>query len=401
MSTVSDNINDEFYLLKAVLPEEKKEKLKYLNQLRIARRDHGHTGWLNLSTGREISDSSKAAREKKGHIFLDTYLYNSSQGHFYVMDEDPTIIEAFKALNNITNPEIKLYEEKMIHKQLHATPDKKIEGVSMYKKLGINRGDWSNPVEPIRRYVFGTKKDDKIKENKPRFVKPDRTKIKDFMNIFETKNSVHNISNEDINKITYFNLSGCTSELKVLDIIDGDTIDGIVHINFNQLTNSHKYGKHEKQSGSAAIMDKKHCDNDGFITRVRIRLYGINSAEKNTIQGQLAKYLLTEVIERYNNNIYIQFVSDKNQTGCLIGSGMYNRFLGKIYIDSEYKIEITNFMINRVYGKYGLIAEEYHGEKKSKYMTELDTINSDIIKEINNKGFNNVYNIENDWLFEG
>ena len=110
---MDDKINEEYYKLSERFPENNKEKEKYLKQLDIARRRNGHTGWLNLISGREISDSTRESKEKKGQIFLDTYKYNEKKGHFYVTagdqggSESSLVIEAFKILNGLKNPEIK------------------------------------------------------------------------------------------------------------------------------------------------------------------------------------------------------------------------------------------------------------------------------------------------------
>lgn len=115
---------------------------------------------------------------------------------------------------------------------------------------------------------------------------------------------------------------------KVEKVIDGDTIDVFIDLGFN-------------------IWHKQ-----------RIRLAGIDTAERNTPFGKITKQFLSKHLENKLVKIEV-FKPDK-----------YGRYLGIIYLDSEESI-------NDQLIKQG-IAKAYSGDSKSNLWTENELAKTEI-----------------------
>lgn len=210
-----------------------------------------------------------------------------------------------------------------------------------------------------------------------------------------TYKDVHELTHDEIQKMCYFNLAHVESKYKVLNVKDGDTVDGAMEITLDTLREYRDYGSRPVQRQVTVIA--KDAPDTKFIARIDIRVFGVDTAEHDTIQGQLAKYLFTELVERYNNNIYVKIVPGthgKNKvvnTGHKIASGDYGRYLGEFYLDKDFRINISKLMVGKTYGSYGVIAEDYYGPSsegnKSEYMKTLKTITKAEANRIDDIGF--------------
>ena len=104
-------------------------------------------------------------------------------------------------------------------------------------------------------------------------------------------------------------------EAKVLNVVDGDTYDVIIDLGFD------------------------------IYHRVRLRLYGIDTPEKNTPEGVKAKDYVTKLLG--NNVVEIECLKFEK----------YGRSLSKVKLNNE---DLTEHLIKNGYGK------PYFGEKKEK-----------------------------------
>jgi micrococcal nuclease len=114
-------------------------------------------------------------------------------------------------------------------------------------------------------------------------------------------------------------------EVFVTKVIDGDTIDGMVSLGF------------------------------GITIKVRYRLNGIDTAEKNTELGKKTKEKVRSLIE--GKSVYLKsYKPDK-----------YGRYLADVYLQTDVTKSLNQTLIES-----GL-AKPYHGESKSGLWTESET----------------------------
>ncbi len=154
-------------------------------------------------------------------------------------------------------------------------------------------------------------------------------------------------------KILSFSPSGIFTMTKVVNVIDGDTIDICTLISLNELATQYfsKDGKNMQSSiAYFAFLNPK------ILIKVRCRLYGIDAAEKNTIEGKIIKKFSKNLYEKSNNIVYCYFLkSDK-----------FGRVLVNIYQDEEKKHKINTMLLNHKDEKYGKLVVEYDGKTKNK-----------------------------------
>lgn len=106
-----------------------------------------------------------------------------------------------------------------------------------------------------------------------------------------------------------WNLNGIITVCKVIHVIDGDTYDIDIYLQFDRL--------------------KRGCTiNQGSgIFRFRCRLYGIDTKEKNTYEGQFTWEYCQKRIQE-NNLFYCQ----------CFGNDKYGRLMVKLYADPQFRI---------------------------------------------------------------
>ena len=192
---------------------------------------------------------------------------------------------------------------------------------------------------------------------------------------------VADIPDEIIQSLCNFTLINLRVKAKVVYVVDGDTVDLAFFLPFQHLTRSHLVGRGlNKRPMQPALTYRPDPDNrlftngersdpkgersDGMVVRYRCRLNGIDAAEKETQQGQLAKRLMTEKFQSLGNTIYI------------IGSTMdlYGRLLVDLFEDAQYQRNFTRYLLNVNDPVLGRIAEPYEGGTKSQYMKNLPVI---------------------------
>lgn len=190
---------------------------------------------------------------------------------------------------------------------------------------------------------------------------------------------VSKIPDSYIQNLCPFSLSGLQTKAKVITVLDGDTIDLFLFVPLKFLF-SPKYYQHERR-GSIEFKESsnrkqvtllksskptsKKIQNGGLYMLMNARLQNLDTAEKNTPQGQLAKQMMIDKYQSLKNIVYCN----------LFGFDKYGRILCDLFEDEERRKYINYYLIGYIDPKLGKIAEVYKGDTKSSYMKDLPTIN--------------------------
>lgn len=170
---------------------------------------------------------------------------------------------------------------------------------------------------------------------------------------------IESIPVDVLDTLCNFTLLGLRVKARVLDVIDGDTIDIAFFLPTTFLTQSHLQGRGKDvrvvQAGLVFEGDR------GFVVRYRCRLNGIDAAEKETAQGQKATQLTREKYASLGNIIYV----------LTTGMDKYGRLLIEAYEDPQYQRGLNRFLIGYQDPILGVLAVAYGGGTKSEYMKQL------------------------------
>ncbi len=158
------------------------------------------------------------------------------------------------------------------------------------------------------------------------------------------------------NNIEEFTLNGYFTKAKVKEIIDGDTIKLTVFVDLEYISRFSVDNDNRK-----IINCIRYGDSKGYFTTFICRLYGINSMEKDTIQGQKAKEIMKGKYEALNNIVFCMFFDDDK----------YGRKLVNIYSDVDMKNKMNDILFDYNNTDLGVIVERYYGGTKSDYANNL------------------------------
>lgn len=143
------------------------------------------------------------------------------------------------------------------------------------------------------------------------------------------------LTDAQVSRLETFNLSGLTGKVKVVSVIDGDTVDGIVWV-----PNSFLLGLTRKDE-AVSCRATGDVRGDGWFLRLRWRLAGIDTPETSTEEGRRVKVLVTRVVEAYRGILWVV-------------CGEYDKFgrvLGTFYVDSSYAVSLNNYFLLRGWGR--------------------------------------------------
>jgi endonuclease YncB( thermonuclease family) len=206
---------------------------------------------------------------------------------------------------------------------------------------------------------------------------PKPIKLKWWQNLFLC---CKNIDDNDLElgnfeNLTYFGFNNLEGKGKINRIIDGDTFEIIVYIKLENLSKKFEIGR--KNELKSSIITK--YNQAGFFTKLKVRLNGVDAAEKDTFHGQQAIQFMNQYF-RNNNNIVYYKISEENDK--------YGRNLMSLYLDEEYKNSAVDYLLSLKFETKDLnlkswngtpLAKKYDGGKKDSYMESLPKLkNHDI-----------------------
>ena len=169
------------------------------------------------------------------------------------------------------------------------------------------------------------------------------------------------LSDDHLKYLVPLTYKGLVLKAKIIKIIDGDSFDALIYLSLHQLSilKNKKIGRGRSNKTEPFVPIITNNINSGFFTKVEIRAYGIDTAEKNTKRGLLAKSIMQYKYSLSNNIVYLSFK----------GTEKYGRHLCEIYSDPSLSIPLHNYILQLqqdpiFISKYGIIAHEYYGDKK-------------------------------------
>jgi endonuclease YncB( thermonuclease family) len=150
-----------------------------------------------------------------------------------------------------------------------------------------------------------------------------------------------------------FTLVGMTGKGKVTNIIDGDTVRIRIFVSLGYLMRVQPTRTRGDVSHKSAILGSHDLLSRGFHAVFICRLDGVDGAEHNTSEGIEATKLLTTILSKVKNVVYVKCGHfDK-----------YGRLLTTIYLDGKYTHPLNDELLKRP-----ALFEPYDGGTKSAYM---------------------------------
>lgn len=236
--------------------------------------------------------------------------------------------------------------------------------------------------------IIGTRKDtelffeenrksilERFKTKKPDYVRPfnDITYIckfavnsslackTDYKTTITGKNTeLEDLSDKYLEEMSLFGFEGMFLKARVTRVIDADTLIVVVCVPVNDLGKSRKIGKNGMLKRSCLFKTRSTVK---FFTKLKIRMWGYDAAEKDTKAGKLAKSLYEEKIQSLKNIIWMDIL-DKNIVG--EDGGKFGRVLAVLYEDEKRTKPLTDYLI-RMEKSTGvkMIQPFFGGTKKS------------------------------------
>lgn len=158
---------------------------------------------------------------------------------------------------------------------------------------------------------------------------------------------IEKIPEETLHNLNEFSLMGMNLKARILDIIDGDTVSLAVFIPLLPLSQMN-IGRSGRYRCSALPFQKS----SGFVARLRCRLQGIDTVEKNTEKGLLIRETLIKICNQTKNIVHVQFYEPDK----------YGRHLVRLYSFANSKRSINEELL-----EHKEMTNVYHGGKKESF----------------------------------
>jgi hypothetical protein len=176
------------------------------------------------------------------------------------------------------------------------------------------------------------------------------------------------LSEDQLQSLCKFKLSGLKGWAVVTDVIDGDTIDIVTFVNLGVMALGHKY-KHYKRTGVRSFIHTKD-KSDGFFAKLRCRFAGIDVMEHNYPEGDYAKKLTTDLYKQRQGHVWFEIAEEDN----IEKKEKFGRNLVKLYTDETKRTDLTRYLYRFNEPENGiLIVEDYYGKTKSEASKALET----------------------------
>lgn len=144
--------------------------------------------------------------------------------------------------------------------------------------------------------------------------------------------NVEDIPSHVVDRMCPFELSGIEGKAKVVRLKDADTLELLIYVKITEMSREKSKGRSREKKVS--LITNHH--QAGFFSIFVCRMDGIDAAEHNTAQGQLATLLLENYFESLNNIVYIK----------VKGFDKYGRMLADVYSDRTMENLINGKLIN-------------------------------------------------------
>ena len=178
-------------------------------------------------------------------------------------------------------------------------------------------------------------------------------------------NDLEDLSDDVIDSLDIFSFSRINrKKARVVYVVDADTIDVVLFINPTDFCTPHWSRVDQKmiptQNAHLCVSSNDTDNNNETITeqllvKLRLRLYGIDAAEKNTVPGQRCKEWAEIKYKELNNIVYAN----------LMGTDSKGRVLANLYECQNSNRSINQLLVDHMDPCYGKLCVSYHGEHKN------------------------------------
>ncbi len=172
---------------------------------------------------------------------------------------------------------------------------------------------------------------------------------------------VEDIPANIISTMCPFEMDNLSGKARVIKVLDADTIEILFFVRISELAQERGKGRargrgdEKKKEMKVPVISSHH--QSGFFSLFKCRFYGVDAAEHNTMQGQLATLLLEDYLESLNNIIYVKVLKfDK-----------FGRLLIKLYSDKGYR----NFINNKICELNVVEMADIYKKKRINYNTDV------------------------------
>lgn len=256
--------------------------------------ENSEESYINVKTNRTITNLNK-----KGFIY-DTYVDKNGNTQ-YICAESQNVYDEFILLNQREREEekdMKEYDDVFLSKPPPPPPLRGLQKQTATRNFNLE--------EPDIPYVKKVSKQSPGHVEENSFTDQAVCELNSAGTIIYNKEitDVEDIPQEIIDRVCPFNFNGLTGKAIVTNIVDGDTIEAFVGINFSQISKEKEKGRGKNKAivHSAISSSLSHT----FFTKLSFRFMGVDTAEKNTIQGQFAKLLMDDYFKYLNDVIYFK-----------------------------------------------------------------------------------------------
>lgn len=171
---------------------------------------------------------------------------------------------------------------------------------------------------------------------------------------YPTSTDVEDIPRDHLDQMCEFTLAGLQLKAKVLHVVDGDTLDLAFFVPMPYLNAPRQETPTRSRTFRTVRSAIGFAEDRGFFTRMRVRLAEIDTAEKKTNKGRIAKRLLENRLIRLNGIVYANFLKFEK----------YGRLLADIFEDEARTRNITQPLLEYRHPMLGAVAVPYHGGTK-------------------------------------
>lgn len=169
---------------------------------------------------------------------------------------------------------------------------------------------------------------------------------------YPTSTDIADVPVPELEGLCEFTLTGLNVKAKVLHVVDGDTLDLAFFVPMTFLTATQTQGRGAKARTVRSVLP--FAGDRGFFARMRVRLAEIDTAEKDTHKGMIAKKLLERRLDKLNNIVYARFLKFEK----------YGRLLADIYEDAGFTVNLRAGLLAYSHPILGAVAVPYDGGKK-------------------------------------
>lgn len=174
-----------------------------------------------------------------------------------------------------------------------------------------------------------------------------------------TTTDVSALTQQQLDSMCTFTFAGLFVKARVDRVIDGDTFEIVFYVPLVLLGRARGIG--DKGAPRTSMIPTRGYEQTGFFTKVMVRMYGYDAAEKDTEAGKLAKQLMEEKFRSLGGIVWCQFIETN------IANDKYGRTLVVMYGDENRTQSVNDYLLS-MESKHNIkMVYPYLGGKKESF----------------------------------